>query len=160
MSHDTSKYYLSGELTEDCTGLVIDHGKAVSRVLQKWAGKPLEIIITRLWNRRSLNQNRYLYGVIIPCIRNHIRNTEGRTVSQDAAKAHIYKNILQQEIQFEELDGMEYMTFKGKRFSKMSTVEFNLAKEAVQEYYLKQGLVIPDPVKRNLLNDYAYYGID
>lgn len=106
-----------------------------------------------LFSKRSLNQNRYLHGVVIPIILawELERGSDwcaGKTKEQLflLIKQHIYANILGQNIVEAVIDGRYYFTFDNKPMSKMSTLEFCKSVELIQLYYSRKGLYIPDPV--------------
>ena len=148
------KYFIHGKLNEDGTGITFENKHLVSRVLGPWLEKDLIITLEEFKNKRSDRQNRYLHGVILPSIIKFELETTGTKYTTDTIKTFIYTHVLNHEVIIEDYKGKEVMYMKGKHFSEMNTKEFSDAKEIVQEYYAKQGLVIPDPVNNNLMQDF------
>lgn len=154
------KYFLKAKLSEDGMSIVPEHAEAVGKVLYNWRGKELQISVERFYKNRSLRQNRYLHGVIVPCIRNHFREVEGVDLNIEEVKSFVYTKILGHRMYSKIILEEEVIVFEGKRFSQMKTVEFNEAVEIVQQYFNNPetniGLIIPDPVSENNLNDFIW----
>ena len=124
----------------------------VRRHLPFYEDKELSITVEVHKNKRSNAQNRYLHGVIVPAVIRWVKETQGETTTIDEAKAFIYKSVLDHRIVFKTILNEEVMLLEGKHFSKMTTTEFNEAKEKVQKYFSERGLEIPDPVETNHIN--------
>jgi hypothetical protein len=157
VSNPRKKYQIEANLNENLDGVDFLHGNMMKRVLEAWKGKPLLITLEKMYNRRSDKQNRYKYGVIIPCIRNHHYDTTGERLSVDGAQMLIYNTILGNEIVFEKVYGLDVPVLQGKRMSKMDTVEFNDAKEKIQLWGDERDCHIPDPIGNNLVSDFINY---
>lgn len=152
-------YYVSGQLSDDCTKVVLDHGQIMYPYLKDLVGETLVFPLEKNYNKRSSKQNRYLHGVILPSIINFIKATEGTVYTKDKIKAFIYTNILEYSVESITVMGRECFNVVGKHFSEMTTKEFGEAVEIVREHFAQQGLHIPEPTGDNLLNDYYEYDI-
>lgn len=149
------KFYLSGQLSEDSTQLIISHGRALAKVLHAWQGKELSIVLSKMTRKRTDRQNRYLHGVIVPIVQNLIYQRDGIRVSVSKAKAFIYTNVLEREIEEVEILGRKVIEVREQRFSTMSTVQFSEAVKTVQKYFAEHfGVDIPDPKENNTADEF------
>lgn len=148
-----AKFYLHGNLTEHYN-IRLKSAEFLHRILSHLQGKDLLVEVSVLSKSRSLNQNRYLHGVIIPCIQRFHYETQGEKLSMEECKAFIYTKILGARLQSREMFGKEVFVIETKHFSEMDTVEFNDAVALIQGYFNPIGLVIPDPSGKNLSIDF------
>lgn len=150
-------YYVAGELSSDGSTIKIENHKSILIYLQSMIGKRLSVNVELNYKERSPKQNRYLHGVILPCIINFIKETSGETYSKESVKAFIYTKILGYELVSEEFLGETVYRLKGKHFSDMNTKEFGVAVELLRGHFAPQGLEIPEPTGDNFLADYVGY---
>jgi len=144
------------KLSENCNLLIIEDDLYLRPFLEKFLGKDLVAVLSVFYNKRSNKQNRYLFGVIIPCVIAWALETMGETWTKEKARVYIYTEVLGYEIDsMETSSGKVIFWFEGKRFSQMNTVEFNDAKTTCQFYFAQRGKIIPDPRGDNLLNDFV-----
>lgn len=148
------KYHIQSTLNDECTGTIFKHAGMVSQILQNWHGLDLIETIQPFRKNRSLAQNRYLYGVIIPVIKNHFKQNTGEDMDKGTIEVYLYENVLGHTLERRTMLGVEVFVAKGKKFKEMTTVEFNDAKEIIQEYFAQFECWIPDPREQNLLTDY------
>lgn len=146
------KFYFSGVIND--SGVTLDHQNAIIRGLPILKDKPLLFEVSILTNNRSLQQNRYLHGIIVPIICSWHKETQGFGITSDQAKAFIYTNILEHKIVITEILGTEVITFEGKHFSKMTTTEFADSVKKVQSYFDELDVYIPDPKPKNTLDEF------
>lgn len=149
------EYELEGQLSEDCTSLILKFGSSLKRVLSHLLDKELLIVIKPMEYRRSLAQNRYYWGVIVPTVRAWHKETQGTTITKDDCHAYILSRVLEMKPIFVEVFGEEVMKFQWKTTSKMNTKEFNQFKENVQSFFDPLGCEIPDPKGNNMLSDHV-----
>jgi hypothetical protein len=147
----------TGMLSEDCRSIVIDNAQGILRVLYTAKGIPLEINIKKFHKLRTAAQNRYIWGLVIPTIRTWQIETTGECNSKDGLYAFLRISIVGQEVIIEEISGVDCPIIKGKRFSEMTTVEFNEAIDKIILHYAELGLTIPLPVpgSNNTLSDFV-----
>lgn len=150
------QYELKGVLSDNADGIVFDAGKAVSRILSGWKGKPLHIVIKPFSRKRSDAQNRWLWGVAYVCVRAYLLERDGEAPTAEEIHLHNMQYIQGCQIKQKTILGYEVFVVEERRkSSSMSTVEWNEMKEKFQKYWAEQGCVIPDPRKDNMLSDYA-----
>lgn len=149
------QYELKGVLSETATGVEFENGKAMSRVLRKWKGKTLHIVIKPFKRKRSDNQNRWMWGVAYVCIQAYLKETEGSAPSKEEIHLHNLQIVQGVKIESKVILGETVFTVNEKRTSSMSTVEFNEMKEKLQAYWAERDCIIPDPNEDNFLTDYA-----
>ena len=150
-------YTFTGKFSEDLRSLIIDSGGLLLRAFYPLKENALEIRIRPYYKRRTDAQNRYIWGVVIPCIRAWMKETTGQTPpTAEAIYVFLRVHVCEQEPVIEMILGQEVVVIKGKHFSQMSTVEFSDAIDGkILPYYDERGCVIPLPKGNNTLNDFA-----
>lgn len=128
--------------------------KVFNRLLIGWLDKDLEANIKPMRYKRSLAQNRYMHGVIVPIVRNWIKETTGEKRTKEEVYAHLNTNVLGNQLTVTEICGQEVIVISGKRFSQYNTKEFSDAVEKIVQYFDEKGLTIPLPNENNLLDDH------
>ncbi len=154
MSKKDYEYELTGELGEDML-ISLTSASSLKRILGHFIGERLLIKISVFRPKRSDRQNRYLHGVIVPCVRAWLKESQGRIISHDQCYCWINQEVLNNKPVIIEVMGVEVITLEGKRFSQMTTVEFGLAVDEIIEYFDPKGCLIPLPKKDNLISDFA-----
>lgn len=126
------------------------------RLLYDWLGKDIESDIRLMRYKRSLAQNAYLHGIIVPIVRAWIKETTGEKQSHDEVYIYLNSSILGNKPEIRSVLGEEVIVMTGKRFSKMNTKEFTDAVETILQHFALKGLVIPTPKdgKNNTLDDF------
>jgi hypothetical protein len=151
---DSQDYTIIGELSPDCSTIVLDHAPYLRRILNTWVGKKLEVNLKVLRNRRSDRQNRWWWGVVIPTVRRWLFETTGNLHEPEAVHIWLQQNVLGYSIRQEVILGITVFIVEGKRTSQMTTVEFTNMVDVVVVFFAEKGVVIPMPIKRNLITDY------
>lgn len=137
--------YLTGELNEDCSAVLLDQPEATAKTLRSWKSKKLDVLLSESFEKRSIQQNKYLHAGILPAVIAWRKERTGERWTNEQAKIYIYSHVLDQNIDLWVVDGKELFFFNGLRFSEMSKKEFNEAKEKVQLFFGEDGWLIPDP---------------
>jgi hypothetical protein len=148
---------ITGKLSEDCRSILIDNAQGILRVLYTAKDVPLEINITKFHRQRTAAQNRYIWGLVIPTVRQWQIETSGECNSKDGLYAFFRISIVGQEVVIDTVEGKDCPVIKGKHFSAMTTVEFNEAIDKIILHYAELGLEIPLPVpgSNNTLSDFV-----
>jgi hypothetical protein len=148
---------VSGKLSEDCKSILIDNVQSILRILYVHKDTPLEINLKKFHRERTSAQNRYCWGVMIPCVRAWQLETTGECSSKDALYAFFRIKIIGDEPTVENVDGVDVIILGGKRFSQCTTVEFAERVDKIIVYYAERGLTIPLPVAgtNNTLSDFV-----
>jgi hypothetical protein len=151
-------YTFTGKLTPDCRGLAISFADQMGRILQPIKEEELEIYIKKFRKQRTVAQNSYLWGVVIPTVRAWMKENNGACPSAEAIYAILRIKVVGQEVIIEEIDGHDVPIISGKRFSEMNTLEFTEAVDKIILYYAEQGLEIPlpKPKSNNFINDFMH----
>jgi hypothetical protein len=148
------EYSFEGMLTDDGRSVTFLHASMVKRLLHRWKGKPLEVTVRVLRRKRSDRQNRYMWGVIVPCITAFLMETTGIKHPPSTIYAWIRNTLLDEEPVITEVAGHEVIELRGKRFSEMTTKEFAEAVDTIREKMRERGCEIPEPTGNNLLTDF------
>jgi len=107
----------------------------------KFRNRNIRLTIEPRRKRRSTVQNAYYWGVMVPLIRDGIREL-GHYLSEEETHEFLKKEFNNQEINLE--NGM-FLNIPGST-QDMSTVDFMLFKDKVQHFAANVlGVVIPDP---------------
>lgn len=117
--------------TNDLTSL---NGSSVEFTLDKLISEP-----------RSINQNSYYFGVVIPIIQSHIEETEGIHYTKDDIHAFNQIKIAGAKATIISIGDDEVIHFKVKSTTKMTKKEFLIFVDNIRNYWAERGLDIPDP---------------
>lgn len=103
-----------------------------------------DYIIQKRTKKRSTEQNAYLHGVVLPSIRNFFLE-KGYDYSLEDIKDWLKARGFFGHKEF----GKELIP---KHTSELTTLEFMAAKEKIQQYFSKFGLIVPDPNQTEFLD--------
>lgn len=145
-----------GQLSPDCHSLVIDNGSRIARMFKHLADVPLEITFKKFYRKRTLAQNRWIWGICVPAVMQWLWEDEGIRYSKEAVYAYLRIKVLKQEVQIISIMGFDVPVIEGKRFSAMTTIEFSDSVEVIVLHYAEQGreVPLPKPKTNNLLTDH------
>lgn len=147
---------VTGKFVDRFRRIEIEFADHLYRMLSPFGEDILEVTVKKFYRNRSSAQNRWMWGVCIPTIMSWNKETTGSTPSKEAMYAYLRAGVVGHEMVIEIVNGMDIPVIKGKRFSKMTTVEFSEAVEKIVEHYAGLGLEIPLPKEgtNNLISDY------
>lgn len=151
---NTKSIDVTGYLSEDRTSISLEHAVALRHVFRAWEGRRLLLSVEPFARRRSNQQNRYMWGVVVVCVRAWHLERDGHAPSKDGVYAML-RRLCGHELKIEVINGVEAISMTGKRFSQMTTVEFENAVTFIRKYYAELGCDIPEPREDNLLSDYV-----
>ena len=151
------EFTLLGKLSNDCRSIIIEHAQSIVRLLYPHKDEQLEVNIKKFHRQRTIAQNNYVWGVVIPTIRAWMKERTGSCSTKEGMYAFLRISVVGQEVLIEEIAGVEVPVVGGKRFSQMTTVEFAEAIDKIILHYAEQGLEIPLPVPNtnNLITDFT-----
>lgn len=158
MSETNRVFELEGTINPD--GLIVPLHFGLYKRLFRLAGLmeegvPVRISVTKLVRQRSLRQNAYLWGVIVPTVSAWMRETEGVKYTPDEVYTWLRLSLLDEKPVVKEIAGLEVIVMAGKRFSAMSTAEFSEAVDTIIRKMAERGCVVPLPKGENLLTDFV-----
>jgi len=135
------------ENREDMKGIIRNGLIFPSESLVEHESQQITFSILDLKERpsRSIKQNSYYYGVVIPIIHNHIIETEGIDYATDEIHAFNLVKIAGAKPSIISIGDEEIIHFKIKRTSSMNTKEFSNFIELLIAYWGERGLDIPEP---------------
>jgi len=120
--------------------------------LKKYARKYVDVILQDAPNqkeikedrKRSLRQNAYYWGFMVPKMRTFYTEFYGEEISKDDIHSYNVKSILGEDFMIKEVLSVPIISRTNKTPSQMNTKEFaNFIKEA-QKLWAEHGLYIPD----------------
>lgn len=149
----------TGKFSEDCKSIVIDYADSILRLLYPHKDTQLEITIKKFHRNRTVAQNSYIWGCVIPTIRAWMKERTGDCPTKEGLYAYLRIKVVGQEVIIEEINGVDVPVVSGKRFSQMTTVEFMVAIDKIILYYAEQELEIqlPDSKTNNKTTDFTKY---
>lgn len=152
-------YTFTGKLSPDCKSLEIDFASSIARQLYPIKDVQLQINITKFHRNRTIAQNNYIWGVVIPTVRAWMREMNGECPSKEGLYAFLRIGVVGQEVVIETIDGVDTPIVSGKRFSEMTTVEFAEAIDKIVLHYANKGLEIqlPQPKTNNYITDFTKF---
>jgi len=115
------------------------------QVLSRFNGNRVQIRVTKHSPKRSDQQNRWYWGVAIPCIINQIYEQSGDKYSKDDVHDWHLSKVFRVDVDTKEMLNQTIVTYKTVRMSKLSTTGFNDKKEILQKYWAERGIEVPDP---------------
>ncbi|KKN85553.1 hypothetical protein LCGC14_0278760 [marine sediment metagenome] len=156
MSSLNEEITVVGELSPDGQNLVISNSFRAKRLWKHLQGTQLEITFKKFYRKRSLAQNRYIWGVCVPDVIRFLVDTTGVEHSKEAVYSFLRTRVIGNEMWVETIDDQDIIFLSGKRFSQMNTKEFSDAVEKIVLYYAERGLKIrlPKPKTNNFITDY------
>ena len=140
-----NKYEILGKLNDNTDGLIFFNPHLYQDILKAWQDNNIHIVISKADNKRTLQQNRYFHAVMVPIAKMFLEETQGIKFSTEQTKSWIYQEILGFHLEEVNIADKTYYELIGKRMSKMTTVEFNEAKEQIQKWFAELDIHIPDP---------------
>lgn len=152
----TQTIEVTGFLAEDLQSIKLEHPAVMRRVFQPWAGKRLTLKVAKHTRRRTEQQNRYIHGPVVNTVRSWMIETEGEDYGHDYVYTFL-RTLVGHRVEVKVMHGVEIVAITGKRFSRMTTVEFNKAIEEIKRHFAKKGLDIPEPRGENFWGDYDGY---
>jgi len=87
----------SGKVNENGV-LTIHHRSIFNALLYHFKNSEVDIVITKKRKTRSYQQNRYYWGVLIPCIQNGLFETQGEWLTKDATHEFLKSNFNYKEL--------------------------------------------------------------
>lgn len=126
-------------------------GNIVPYNIELWAqiknmneGKNVLLTVKPFFNSRSLKQNAYYWGFMIPKMKTFHSELYGEERSKEDLHSYNIKSILGDDFMIKEIFSVPIISRSSKTPSKMNTKEFaNFIKE-VQRLWAEHGLYIPD----------------
>lgn len=137
----------TGSLNKDYT-ISLDNIRHYKHVLKdsRDSGETLEIRIAKHYSKRSLQQNRWLWGVAYVTIREFLFETQGQRYTLQEIHNWNLRVVQGQKLTKVTIKGKSFLMTKDVKSSEWNTREFNEAKEKLQVYCSEEwGLVIADP---------------
>lgn len=127
------------------SGLHINNRMRFNDEIQNFAGKEVTITVERKRRKRSLSQNAYFHGVVVPICKDGL-NDVGYQFTLEQTKTKLKEMFAQSEM-VNETTG-EYLSFT-KDTSDMSTGEMLDFIASIQQWATEfLGVYIPDPNKQ------------
>lgn len=154
-SKDKIELEVMGSLSEDCKSIEITHYQYLQRIIRKLVGEPLVVKFKKFYPKRSDRQNRYLHGVVIPCIAAWYRENTGNKIDREDVKDWVYRELLGATAKPYIIGGVEYFRYQYKRFSQMTTIEFGEAVELIRDKMAEYDCHIPEPTRNNFIEDFT-----
>jgi len=105
-----------------------------------------EIIVTveKFYKKRSLRQNAYYWGVIIPTVCSWYKEAYGEVLKREDAHEFHMSKIAGIKVQVKEILGEIIISEAGKSSSEMNTKEFGTFIDGVYKFWAEVGCYIPD----------------
>lgn len=130
-------------LTTSVTDGKINDLELFNEYLKYFEGKRVDISFEKHRDRRTNQQNRYLFGVVYPLIKSYSDSYGHEFTIDDWHEYYIAKKYFG----VKEING----ELIPKRSHEATTQEFNEAKDRIQRDWAEKGLVIPDPQQKDFL---------
>jgi hypothetical protein len=113
----------------------------------------VNVVISKRAAKRSVQQNNWYYGVAIVHIINMIYERTGELYSKEDIHDWHMSKVIRPKIVTKQMMGQQFVAYKAKKTSEMTTVEFNQFKEEIQKYWAERDIIIPDPYQEEFLQE-------
>lgn len=138
--------------------LVIDDFVGLRKLLSKYEGKELSIGIKKAKTRRSTQQLRFYFGVIVQSIQVFLKETTGESYTKEQIHLDNLLNIWGWKPEVETVNGREIIDMnKAPSTGRMSVQDFSKFIELIELDYRHKGLDFPEYKEdsNNNINDYV-----
>jgi hypothetical protein len=122
-------------------------------ILESMEGKELVVTLSEYQTKRTVQQNRWYWGVVIPTIIRFLLEESSREYTKEDIHDYMVTELLRPRINTRDILDRQVITYEVKRVSAMTTKEFADFVEKIQQHWAERGLVIPDPGQKEFLND-------
>ena len=123
----------------------LNNPEAFREKLQRYEAKRITITISDE-KKRSTDQNRYWWGVVIRKITEWLQGNGNDVTDNDVHEFIKMKYLGEKEVK---IDGKIYKRYRGT--SELNTQEFADLVEKIQRDFAQRGLIIPDPNQEEFL---------
>lgn len=132
-------------------GILKIHYRAVfDSLLSNFNGKDVEVIVQRKRKKRSNNQNRYYWGVIIPCIQQGLFDTQGEWLNNEQVHEFLKQNFNYKEIVNQNNGEMIKL---GLTTTDKTTIEFEEYQDKCRQFADEfLNIIIPLPNEQSEIN--------
>jgi len=156
MNASEKEFNFKGKLTEDFRYVEIHNWRIYRKIFQSaLADTELEVIIKPYRRNRSSAQNRYIHGVVVPCVRQWFKHTTGHKYTHDEIYLWLKQAFNDEQPVVKTIMGEEIIVMKSKRPSQMSTKEFSEFTERILAGMTEKGCIIPEPNQDNFFHDFV-----
>lgn len=146
---------LKGRISSDGRGVSFLFPDISSQ--QLWGRYDEDVDITLVFGKikRSLNQNRYLWGVAYKVIQEQMLEMNGELLTPDEIHTHNLQVIQGVKLEWKKVLGQDVLFINDARSSDMSTEEFmEMIEKLIKWYAENKGFEIPTPEDDNTIDIY------
>lgn len=139
----------------DGQGLTFLHKEVLAPTFLPKAGEEVDVDITFGKVKRTLAQNRLLWGVAYEVIAYEMANKFGEVMPKEVIHAHNLQVIQGVKLEWFTLNGQDVLVVKDKKSSDMTKEEFSEMYENLRDWYaVNKDIHIPESSGDNTLNDH------
>lgn len=124
--------------------------QGVRDIFSRMEGKTAKITIQERKKQRSLNQNSFYYGVVIPVVQNMFFDA-GQSVSSDTVHEYLKRHVGNLTMTLQTPDGkIETVT---RSSTELNTMDWEIFIEQVRAWAAQWGIEVPFPSERLTTGD-------
>jgi len=139
----------------DGQGLTFLHKEVLAPTFIPKAGQEVDVDITFGKVKRTLAQNRLLWGVAYEVIAYEMANKFGEVMHKEVIHAHNLQVIQGVKLEWHTMNGQDVLVVKDKKSSDMTKEEFSEMYENLRDWYaVNKDIHIPESSGDNTLNDH------
>jgi len=129
------------------TSIGITPDYRIDRLMFPFNREILQVTIGKIERKRSDKQNRYLHGVVYPIIIEWAAETTGIHYTIEEVKEFVYRYVLNERLIEKQVFGKSIVIPEKpiKRFSEMTTKEFEENVAFIRNYFAEKDCYIPEP---------------
>lgn len=115
------------------------------RIMEELNTSEVMVTIEKYFDKRSLKQNAYYWGVVIPYVYNFYKDAYGEKLTKEEIHNYHLSKIAGHKVKMIEVLGEVIISNDGKSTSQMNTREFGDFIEKTHKFWAENDLFIPDP---------------
>jgi len=158
MPPNQNNYNVKARISPDGKGLSFLHAEALAIEFLPSQNEDVDVTLIFGKVKRSLAQNRWLWGVAYVVIRHEMREKFGDDMPAEVIHAHNLQIIQGVQLNWSTINGREVLVVDDKKSSNMSVEEFSsLVEKLVDWYAINKDIIIPLPEGDNTINEHIKY---
>ncbi len=131
--------------------IVFQSESDAKNIISNFEGEDVLITLNKFRSKRSLAQNSYYWGVIIPTVQQYIFDNMGENYSKEDIHSFHLSRIAGVKVETKEFLGELIMSVDGKRTSDMDVEQFTEFVNKLQLFWSEKGCFIPESTDKDLL---------
>ena len=154
----STNYDLKARVTPDGKGVTFMHPELMSRIFLPKANEEVDVTITIGKVKRTLAQNRYLWGVAYRVIQQQLQEKFGENMPPEVIHAHNLQIIQGVTLVWKNIGGHDVLIVEDTKTSDMTIDEFSVMVDKLIDWYaINKDIFVPLPEGDNTISEHIKY---